>query len=385
VVTDNGAPVLSATNAFQVIVTEVNLAPVLVVPPDQTIREVLDTLVVTFRVIDPDEPANAFLFSLVSAPAGVQIDPHSGVLTWTPAEEQGPSTNVITVEVADSGSPPLSSQGSFQVVVTEVNTVPALVVPRNLQIDELSTLVVTNIVGDVDLPRNTITFSLESAPKGVLLDPETGVLTWTPSEEQGPSTNLITVKATDDGIPPFSDTHSFTVVVKEVNAPPVLAYIADQVVLMGSELVITNFATDTDLPANHLTFSLDPGAPPDVLIDPSTGRLTWIPDVGQGPSTNQIVVRVTDDGVPPLSDSRLFKVIVLAPPVIDSIFVSEEAVVLTWNAIEGRTYRVEFESDPSLSSWTALEGDITASGPTATKLDFSVPGAQRFYRLVLLP
>src|SRR5439155_24205491 len=88
---------------------------------------------------------------------------------------------------------------SFTVVVTEANSAPVLTVPTAQSVAELNTLTVTNSASDPDLPANTLTFSLVSAPAGVNLDSNTGVLSWTPSEAQGPSTNLITVRATDNG------------------------------------------------------------------------------------------------------------------------------------------------------------------------------------------
>src|SRR5205814_10665980 len=54
---DNGSPSLSATNSFQVIVTEVNSAPVLTLPANQTIAE-QTTLSVTATATDSDLPAN---------------------------------------------------------------------------------------------------------------------------------------------------------------------------------------------------------------------------------------------------------------------------------------------------------------------------------------
>src|SRR5205814_5636363 len=83
-------------------------------------------------------------------------------------------------------------------------------------------LTVTNTASDADLTLNLLRSSLVSAPTGVNLDPSSGVLTWTPSEAQGPSTNLITVKVTDNGVPQASDTKSFTVVVTEANSAPVV-------------------------------------------------------------------------------------------------------------------------------------------------------------------
>src|SRR5205823_4263182 len=148
---------------------------------------------------DADLPLNTLTFSLVSAPSGVNLNPSTGVLTWTPTEAQGPSTNLITRPVKGHGGPPSSDTNSFSVIVNEVNSAPVLTVPIDQTVTELSTLTVTNTASDADLLANTLTFALVSAPTGVNLNPSTGVLTWTPTEAQGPSTNLITVRVTDNG------------------------------------------------------------------------------------------------------------------------------------------------------------------------------------------
>src|SRR5207249_1150997 len=124
-----------------------------------------------------DLPANTLIFSLVAAPAGVNLDPSTGVLTWTPTEAQGPSTNLITVKVTDNGAPPSSDTKSFTVVVTETNSAPVLSVPTDRTITELSTLTLPDALPVTDLPANTLTFTLVVAPAGVNLDPSTGVLT----------------------------------------------------------------------------------------------------------------------------------------------------------------------------------------------------------------
>src|SRR5437773_910527 len=121
---------------------------------------------------------------MVSSAGGVNLNPTNLVLTWTPTEAQGPSTNLITVRVSDNGAPQSSDTRSFSVVVIEANSAPVLTVPPDQTVTELSTLMVTNSASDADLPANTLTFSLVSAPSGVNLDPSTGVLTWTPTEAQ---------------------------------------------------------------------------------------------------------------------------------------------------------------------------------------------------------
>src|SRR5206468_3887842 len=86
------------------------------------------------------------------------------------------------------------------------NSPPVLTVPPDQTISELSTLTVTNSASDADVPADTLTFSLLSGPPGAHLDSATGLLTWTPTEAQGPSTNLITVRVTANGIPALNDT-----------------------------------------------------------------------------------------------------------------------------------------------------------------------------------
>src|SRR2546426_4975994 len=58
------------------------------------------------------------------------------------------------------------------------------------------------------------------------------------------------------GTPALSDTNSFSVTVNEVNSAPTLLTIAGQTVNELATLTVTNTATDTDLPANTLTYQL---------------------------------------------------------------------------------------------------------------------------------
>lgn len=76
---------------------------------------------------------------------------------------------------------------------------------------------------DLDLPPNPLTFSLDpGAPEGITLDQNHGAFTWTPAEAQGLGVYPITLRVTDDGIPPLSATQTFAITVNEVNASPVL-------------------------------------------------------------------------------------------------------------------------------------------------------------------
>jgi hypothetical protein len=104
-------------------------------------------------------------------------------------------------------------------VVREVNRPPALGAQENRAIDEMTALTVTNAATDADEPANALTYTLVTKPSGAAISAD-GVITWTPGEAQGPSTNVFTTRVTDNGTPALSASNTFTVVVREAHVPP---------------------------------------------------------------------------------------------------------------------------------------------------------------------
>jgi hypothetical protein len=81
-----------------------------------------------------------------------------------------------------------------------------------------ATLHLTNIVADAEAPPQILTFSLLSAPQDAVLDAQSGVFTWRPWFAEMNTTQRVTLKVTDDGMPPRSATQSFQILVQ----PPLL-------------------------------------------------------------------------------------------------------------------------------------------------------------------
>jgi hypothetical protein len=101
-------------------------------------------------------------------------------------------------------------------------------------------------------------FSLVGLDHGATINASTGVFTWMPTEAQGGSEYTFTVKISDGGL---SDEKSFKLTVEEVNLAPVLSNVpASSSIFELSEYTFTAFATDADLPAQGLSFSLEPVA-----------------------------------------------------------------------------------------------------------------------------
>jgi len=269
-----------------VTVYEVNVAPVLGPIGDKTINE-MTTLSFTATATDADIPAQTLTFSLgPGAPSGASITA-AGVFSWTPTETQGPGVYNINITVSDGVA---IDYEIIKVTVNEVNLPPVLSPIGPKTVDELATLSFTATASDPDVPAQTLTFSLGAgAPAGASIT-SGGVFSWTPSEAQGPGTYPIRIIVSDGLLEDYED---IVVTVNEVNVAPVLGPIGPKSVNEGNLLSFTATATDADIPAQTLTFSLGPGAPSGASIT-SVGAFSWVPTEAQGPGSYIIRIIVSD-------------------------------------------------------------------------------------------
>ncbi len=369
-----------------------NAPPVITPIPTQTVTQ---GALFSFTPVatDADLPAETLTWMLLpGAPAGALVAPATGRINWQTTLADGGTTQSFTLVVTDSGSPSLSATQSFDVVVTRVNTRPSITPPPALiSVDEQTTLSLPLSAVDPDLPQQTLTWQLApGAPTGLSLNPATGLLMWTPTEAQGPSNYVVRVIVRDNGTPSLSDSNALTIVVNEVNRPPVLDAISNQVAYVLAPLVVRITASDPDIPANTLRFSLDPGAPAGARIDPATGLFTWMPTRAQAASSNTITIRVTDNGLPTLSDTKTFTVIV--PDYLEAIMGSTAvlagqtgAVTIAIDATAPVT-NVNFTLDVPVARLTSFtlappapplaSATLQQTGPTEFRVSFQTLGGQ---------
>src|SRR5262249_34367881 len=147
-----------------------------------------------------------------------------------------------------------------------------------------------------DLPANALAYSLMDAPTNASIDAD-GVISWTPTVAQVPSTNIFTTVVTDSNpwavnAQHLSATNSFTVVVNAIHNGPELAFQTNQIIAELTTLVVTNTASDSDVPAHLLTYLLL-DAPAGAAIG-TNGIISWTPTEAQGPSTNTLTTIVLD-------------------------------------------------------------------------------------------
>ena len=252
-----------------------------------------------------------------------------------------------------------------QTTVTLSNHPPLLAPITNQTVLEGATLRLTAQATDPDGAAETLTYSLDpGAPPGAAIAPTTGLLTWATGPGAGGTTNLLTVRVTDNGSPTMSATQTFAVVVQAVNHPPVLGPLANQLVHAGATLSLSLSATDPDAPPQQLAFRLAPGAPAGATLDPASGRFSWTPPLGLAGSGALITVIVTDDGTPPLSATNAFLITVTAsnqPPVLAPIPNQVVSVgrwlTLTATATDADlpTEALQFSLDPGAPAGAAID------------------------------
>jgi hypothetical protein len=167
------------------------------------------------------------------------------------------------------------------------------------------------------------------------------------------------------------------------NHPPVLTAISNRVINVGVNLVITNTASDPDVPTT-LTFSLLNG-PTNATLGSSNGVFIWRPFIAQANSTNPVSVVVADNGTPSLSATQSFSVTVnpLALPAVASPTWSSGHLNFSVNGQTGPDYGLE--TSTNLANWTLLFVTNPATMPFNWTTTNASTDAVRFYRVKVGP
>lgn len=341
-VTDDDPDPLYDEKTFELVISGApNLPPLILPIVAQQVNEG-SLLSVQLSAEDPED--HVVTWSLVSGPTGLTVSP-TGLVQWTPTEAQGPGSYSVTVRATDDGTPNESSQATFGVTVLEVNLPPTFAAIANQTVDEHALLTVTPTgASDPDIPAQTLTWDISSFTLGgspvaawLSINPNTGVMTGTPNELMGGNVYSVTVRLRDSGAPQLSFSRSFTITVVETNTAPVMGAIPDAGATQGAAWSYQVTASDSDVPAQALTYSL-PVKPAGMAIN-SMGLISWTP-TGDDVGGHSVTVRATDTGG--LYAERSFTLTVAAdnhPPVVDL------APTLTVREGQTLTYQVQ-ASDP---------------------------------------
>jgi len=73
------------------------------------------------------------------------------------------------------------------------------------------------------------------------------------------------------------------------------------------------------------------------------------------------------------------------PPIFNSVTRVGNAINLSWSAITGQTYQVQYRTNLSQSNWSNVGSTVVATNTTATLSDLPGSDRQRFYRVFIVP
>ena len=371
----DGNPVVVASSFLsgQITVDQPNRAPVVSTIGNKVVNE--GTLLsFTVTASDPDGSIQTQSFSLdPGAPTGANIDPVTGVFTWTPSEAQGPGFYSITVRATDNGSPSLSGTNIFNVTVNEVNA-PPVAIADSYSVNEDATLTVTlaNSVlnNDSDSDGDPIKAFTDTLPThGSLAFSTNGAFIYTPvANYHGPDS--FTYHANDGQADSASVTVSITV--NSINDAPLANndnYLVNEDTTLTVNAAAGVLSNDTDVDLDTLSVVLGS------VTTPAHGSLTLNSDGSftYRPATNyfgsdSFTYRATDGQ----ATSALATVTITINPINDAPIAVADSYTLNEDTV------LNVAAPGVLGNDTDVDGSLTAiqvTPPTHGALTLNTNGS----------
>jgi len=320
-----------------------------------------------YRIVAEDPNNDPLTYSLTSAPNGMLLD-NQGRIIWTPtAANLGKNTVQIKVDDGRSGIAnqtyelEVKNPTDFKLQSPKITSTPTIKTAVGNQYRYTPT---------VSNPDNDfLGFTLDSSPSGMVIDPATGTLVWTPTADQTTNTDIaLTVIGSRSG----SYTQNYTLAVSPINTPPQILSNAVTNAIVGR--IYRYKVAANDLDGNSLTYSLAK-KPVGMEIDANSSLIEWTPPT-YGWFDISIKVEDSNGGVV-TQDYRLnaSTLIFDTPPQIISQPITFSAVGQTYQyqvtGIDptntapvryyfnnGAPYYMTINSDTGLITWNPTTSDI---------------------------
>ena len=350
----------------------------------------------SYQILANDANGDTITYSKVTGPDGLTVDAESGLVQWSPVQDD---LGTVAVEILLEDGKGESTRHAYTLNVLNTNDPPALAIISDSTAVEDAAFAFAVSGSDPD-PEDTLEYSLTTAPEGMTITQE-GVISWVPVEADI-GDYVITVQVADGEAATASRTFSLTVA--GVNDPPVITSAPGTTILEDATYLYAVVAEDEE--EEELAYSL--AAAPQGMSIGADGVVSWVPDnpdVGvhtieiavEDPAGNRVLqqfnLTVQDvNDLPTITARSPEGELVIATPEIETVlFVEaedEEGIVLAFSwtrngvAIEGADESAltvipnDTEVDTYELAVSDQEGIVTASW---------VVDARQIPRILLIP
>ena len=263
----SGATVTQQAKFF---VADSNRAPAFTAVPNDTMIYELTSYASLFSASD-DDLDDVRYFVQSGAPSGFLLDSMTGAISYNPTQFDSGMYSVQLVATDHGAFGDIYH--TFQLNVKNQNQTPWLVqdFPDTVYIMENQPY--SRTFSAVDPDADSVHFALTNVPSGMVIDPNTGQLDWTPGYSQA-GLYTVTVNVTDT-IGAFTK-DSLVFAVFNVNRSPYFTSVIPDTVFLqeGKNFLLDIDASDDDSEPLRYSISFTPVG---MTFDTATGELSWTP------------------------------------------------------------------------------------------------------------
>ncbi|OUL33998.1 putative Ig domain-containing protein [Nostoc sp. 106C] len=265
------------------VLAQLNAAPVI---QTQANKEIITGHSYSYDVDATDPNGDSLTYKLLVSPQGMTIDSTSGLISWN-TTSNNIGNYAVEVEVSDSHGGITKQQYTLAVISPPPNRPPLFT-----SIPVVNAAINTNYTYQakaIDPDDNPLTFSLASAPEGMSVNPNTGVITWKPNGNQLGLLQVI-LNVTDGFGGTTQQRFQIQTQIEPGNHAPIITSTAPTTAYTATGYTYQIQALDAD--QDTLTYALDT-APAGMTIDATTGQILWTTKSNNA-GTYNIAVKVLD-------------------------------------------------------------------------------------------
>jgi hypothetical protein len=305
---------------------------------------------ITLPIIATDADGDSLTYSSSGLPAGLSIDPQTGVITGTIGPQAAQSSPYsVTVSASDGTN---TGSATFTWTVNDVTT-PAVTNPGDQTSDEGTAVTLAVTAGDAD--SDSLTYTATGLPAGLGIDSSTGVISGTVGPQAAQSSPYTVSVSASDGR--NADSTTFTWTVNDVTTP-VVTDPGPQTSKEGDAVSLAITASDSD--SDPLTYSAT-GLPAGLSINATTGVISGTVGPQAAQSSPYSVTVSASDGTNTGSTAFAWTVNDVTTPVVTrpSNQTSNEGAAVTLSIVA-----TDSDSDPLTYSASGLPAGLNINATT---------------------